>query len=229
MTSIGGTQVQSTISYVAPGDYYACVSDNPMSEGVPGKDVCRDIDDHFPNVTVLSRGDGFAAAVTASGSPFPIYPHRVIDFAHQQEPRIGVFIDGGYAHLVPLEGAEIAGADAVLVVRSAARLDAHPVAGGQHFVTAGSLLTDLPHVASLLYDRSQKIDNSVGNRMFVASLAPDDAHGSAPFLMDFRPMTLKRLVADATDDFENGRIGRVESWGLPSTRPVNVISSEVKR
>lgn len=55
----------------------------------------------------------FRNAVFASGSPFPIYPATKV-YAEAGHP--GLFVDGGYAHRVPIEAAGLVGAAQILVV-----------------------------------------------------------------------------------------------------------------
>ncbi|HKO58719.1 MAG TPA: patatin-like phospholipase family protein, partial [Thermoanaerobaculia bacterium] len=198
-TSFG---TQSKAEGVYQGDYYCCTE---------GDDECEQMAAQRGNVIRFPK-DRFVGAVFASGSPFPIFPPRAL------LPTAGRdsvdFIDGGYTHNVPLEGAEIVGAQQVLLIRSAAPpVDDH----GSEAVTewASHLALGSWNLIPFLFERSQAIDKGASGKMVVASLAPDPERGDPPFLMDFRDDTVRSLVRDAAVDYLSGRIGRVEAWGVP--------------
>lgn|GEM_PF-4861906 len=197
------------------GDYYCCVDG----------DECNRARGRRSNV-LRFKLEQFPRAVFASGSPFPIFPALLLTprgekpgtmIATEDDDR-GLFIDGGYAHNVPIEGAQVVGADQVLLIRNARRerdnRDAAPSDYGD-FTLLSPLAWDAANILPFLFERSQQVDSAVTGKMFVASLAPDADHGQPPFLMDFRDATVRSLVADAQEDYRHRRIGQVESWGVP--------------
>ncbi|HEX8172794.1 MAG TPA: patatin-like phospholipase family protein [Thermoanaerobaculia bacterium] len=148
----------------------------------------------------------FLEAVSASGSPFPIYPGRKIP----HERGTAIFVDGGFTHLVPIEGAvKLMRAKQVLVVSNAKR--SSPAAQRSIF---SLLVSDSGRTFNLLFDRAQQSD-AAQNDVIVATIAPawkmDD-----PFLMDFRPQTIQTLVDEAWRDLRERRPGRVTRWGQPT-------------
>jgi predicted acylesterase/phospholipase RssA len=199
-TTSFGTQPKPEGIY--QGDYYCCTE---------GDEGCEQMAAQRGNVIRFPK-DRFVGAVFASGSPFPIFPPRAL------LPTAGRdsvdFIDGGYTHNVPLEGAEIVGAQQVLLIRSAAPpVDDH---GSEAVTQWGShLALGSWNLIPFLFERSQEIDKGASGKMVVASLAPDPERGDSPFLMDFRDDTVRSLVRDAAVDYLSGRIGRVEAWGVP--------------
>jgi predicted acylesterase/phospholipase RssA len=179
------------------GDYYCCLD---------GAD-CQNASQRYANVVAFKK-EAFPDAVFASGSPFPIFPALQLRLNAVDR---GLFIDGGYTHNVPLQGAEIVGAHQVLIIRSQQRED-HEDAGRSQQSHASPLLWHAANLLPFLFERSQEIDKGAAGRMFVASLGPD---GPAPSLMDFRGSVVRKLQTDARKDFETKRIGRIENWGLP--------------
>lgn len=195
-------ETQQTQDAIYQGDYYCC---SDSSSG------CRALKQSRGNVLWFKK-ERFPSAVFASGSPFPIFPARALQPA--EESQSIEFIDGGYAHNVPLEGAEIAGAQQVLLIRSAARPEPQQTAGAPNPWVSRLALGSI-NLVPFLFERSQEIDRGASGRMVVASLAPDPDRGAPPFLMDFRESTVRGLVNGAAIDFLRGRIGRMEAWGLP--------------
>ncbi|MCU1347069.1 MAG: hypothetical protein JWO56_99 [Acidobacteria bacterium] len=184
---------------LAAGDYYACEP----------KDLPKAADRFlgYPH-------EKFLGAVSASGSPFPIYPGRELS----NEKGTALFIDGGFAHLVPVEGAVLLGARQVLIVGNAARRDIRTVRGddrrrGNERIFS-ILLSDAMRTFNLLFDRSQLVDLRVRRDVLVATIAPT-WEGPDPFLMDFRPKKIRELIASAETDLTSGRPGAVLSWGSP--------------
>lgn len=151
----------------------------------------------------------FRKAVFASGSPFPIYPAtRVEAEATPQKP--GLFVDGGYAHRVPIEAAGLVRAAQILVVENVTRQEAAPAKGFR----AGALTANLGNTFSFLFDRSQTPDLQRRRSAVVATIYPDWSPPD-PFLMDFRESVVNRLWSEAEGDLEGHRVARIESWGLP--------------
>jgi predicted acylesterase/phospholipase RssA len=191
-----GTPLRRGGSGIAAGDYYALESGSPMSM----KDPDRFLD---------YEHDKFFSAVSASGSPFPIYPGRVLEHNTRGKAE---FIDGGFAHLVPVEGAVLLGAKQVLIVANAALRDGAQVPSDNRIVSL--LLSDAMRTFNLLFERSQMVDVRVERDVLVAMIAPT-WKGNDPFLMDFRPDKIRGLVKTAHDDALHGRPGHVLSWGEP--------------
>ena len=214
----------------APGDYYAMMRGDGNESDAKLKT--------FPRLLVYEpkEGNEFLNAVSASGSPFPIYPGRQLsrpidplDPASQQ--KIGLFIDGGYSHLVPVEGAVKLGAKQVLIVANKAHEEPEETSRLQDIWSL--LVSDLSRTAAFLFDRAQVVDHLSQNDVMVATIAPTasgacaaaaaEAAGAAPFLMDFRPRTISNLVCKAHTDVTTQRPGRVTSWGQPTVFLVSAV------
>jgi predicted acylesterase/phospholipase RssA len=189
-----GTPLQRGAGDIGAGDYYALEGHVPASAIDPVRFL-----DYDP--------EQFLNAVSASGSPFPIYPGRVL--THGLPRGNANFIDGGFAHLVPVEGAVLLGAKQVLIVANAAR--SNPPRSAAIF---SPLLTDAVRTFNLLFERSQMVDVRVGRDVLVATIVPTWSKDN-PFLMDFRPSQIKFLVCAANHDALYGRPGHVLSWGEP--------------
>lgn len=199
MTGLGN----DVAGYKSPayrGDYYAV-----------DERWCN-IDD--PDETTTARlfrlpSQRFRKAVFASGSPFPIYPAtRVEAEAKPQKP--GLFVDGGYAHRVPIEAAGLVRAAQILVIENVTRQESAPAKGFR----AGALTANLGHTFSFLFDRSQTTDLQRRRGAVVATIYPDWSPPD-PFLMDFRESVVNRLWSEAEGDLKGHRVARIESWGLP--------------
>ncbi|MEA2339463.1 MAG: hypothetical protein QOE82_3470, partial [Thermoanaerobaculia bacterium] len=191
-----GTPLRRGSKDIAAGDYYAMESGTLTSMKEPGRFLDYDREKFFN-------------AVSASGSPFPIYPGRVLDHHSRGKAE---FIDGGFAHLVPVEGAVLLGAKQVLIVANAAIRDSVHPDSDKRIVSL--LLSDAMRTFNLLFERSQMVDVRVGRDVLVATIAPT-WKGTDPFLMDFRPGKIRDLVQTANDDALKGRPGHVLSWGEP--------------
>lgn len=157
-----------------------------------------------------SHEKDFRNAVFASGSPFPIYPATQVQAEPGELP--GLFVDGGFAHRVPIEAAGLVGAEQILIVENVARVDV-PVP--QEGFRAGALPTNAAKALDFLFERSQMIDGQRARSAVVATIYPDWSPPN-PFLMDFRESVVKRLRAEAEKDLEGHRVARVESWGAPT-------------
>jgi hypothetical protein len=181
-------------------DYYAC--DDRWS-GI-------DADDHETN-DKLARLPAlrFQDAVFASGSPFPIYPAAKVQV--QQLP--GLFVDGGYAHRVPIEAASLVRAAQILVIENVVHKEAGVVERDNQRL--GTLTTNLASAFNFLFDRSQIADLQRGRKALVGAIYPDWS-GPDPFLMDFRDSVVRRLKDEALEDLRGHRVARVESWGEPN-------------
>lgn len=181
------------------GDYYAVDKRWCFVDELQGKTSAK-----------LFRQDDaeFRNAVFASGSPFPIYPATTV----QVEPgEPGLFVDGGFAHRVPIEAAGLVGAAQILIVENVARVD---VPSSTEGFTAGALPTNAAKVLDFLFERSQTIDGQRARSAVVATIYPDWSPPN-PFLMDFRESVVQRLRAEAEKDLEGHRVARIESWGEP--------------
>lgn len=203
-----GTQLtgNKNLKSYAAGDYYCCLG---TQDGCKRMALLQE-----RRVIAFNDGEHFRSAVLASGAPFPIYPARRVD---RDDEHAGMFIDGGYTHDTPIEAAQVLGAEEVLIVHSAQRVDpAHKTRHSFADRRVGALAYDAAGLFPFLFDRSQAVDNEVRERMFVASLAPSSQRGRDPvFLMDFRDSTIRDLDHLAAIDFARHRIGQIESWGLP--------------
>jgi predicted acylesterase/phospholipase RssA len=151
----------------------------------------------------------FKNAVFASGSPFPIYPATKVQ-AEPGDP--GLFVDGGYAHRVPIEAAGLVRAAQILVVENVARTDAPASSEG---FRAGALTTNAAKALDFLFERSQTIDGQRARSAVVATIYPDWSPPD-PFLMDFRESVVQRLRDEGKKDLEGHRVARVVSWGEPN-------------
>ena len=181
------------------GDYYAVDKRWCFVDELQGKTSAH----LFP----LADAD-FKNAVFASGSPFPIYPATKV----QAEPGApGLFVDGGFAHRVPIEAAGLVGAAQILIVENVARVD---VPSSTEGFSAGALPTNAAKVLDFLFERSQTIDGQRARSAVVATIYPDWSPPN-PFLMDFRESVVQRLRAEAEKDLEGHRVARIESWGEP--------------
>ena len=209
-----GRKIQGS-SRAFHGDFYCCLDGEECSQARGRRS----------NV-LRFRLEQFPRAVFASGSPFPIFPALLLTPRGEKPGTMsptevddrGLFIDGGYAHNVPIEGAQVVGADQVLLIRNARRERDSPATAASNygdFTLLSPLAWDASNILPFLFERSQQVDSAVTGKMFVASLAPDPDHGKPPFLMDFRDATVKSLVDYAHDDYRHRRIGQVESWGMP--------------
>jgi predicted acylesterase/phospholipase RssA len=150
----------------------------------------------------------FRDAVFASGSPFPIYPATPVLAEGKMK---GLFVDGGFAHRVPIEAAGLVRAAQILVVENAARRGGP--ASDEGF-RAGALTTNAPKIFGFLFDRSQTVDDQRSRFPVVATIYPDWSPPD-PFLMDFRESVVSKLQAEAERDLKGHRVARVGSWGIP--------------
>lgn len=151
-------------------------------------------------------------AVFASGSPFPVFPARKVLLGEDCSAEL---VDGGFAHLVPLEGAKRAGARQVLVVRS--QPDPLPrsfLDGDGKYQFPSRLTLFAARILPFLFERSQELDRSVAREMFVAEVTPSHRHGEFPILTDFRRKVVDRMITAAKADLSYP-VGRVVSWGPP--------------
>jgi predicted acylesterase/phospholipase RssA/ABC-type phosphate/phosphonate transport system substrate-binding protein len=156
----------------------------------------------------------FRDAVFASGSPFPIYPATKVQ---AEEGDAGLFVDGGYAHRVPIEAAGLVQAAQILVVENVARIDVPAPAEG---FRAGGLTTNAAKALDFLFERSQTIDGERARSAVVATIYPDWSPPD-PFLMDFRESVVQRLRDEGEKDLEGDRVARIESWGEPIEEVAN--------
>lgn len=196
------------------GDYYA-VMPNRHDKRV---DELKTFSRFLVYGSDLIEWERFLNAVSASGSPFPIYQGRELS----RDKRRGIFVDGGYTHLVPVEGAVTLGAKQVLVIANKPYDEQESTSRLNEMWSL--LVSDLPRTAAFLFDRAQVVDHLSGKDVLVATVAPTSsevreagkAANAAPFLMDFRPGTIVDLVKKAERDVAKHRPGRVTSWGQPN-------------
>jgi len=152
--------------------------------------------------------------IFASGSPFPVFPPYLVELADSCDPV--PMVDGGFAHLEPLEAAGALKARQVLVIRS--QPDPHKLVvrgrGFPLFPFPSRLARGLGNLFPFLFERSQELDRSAGRSLVVAVLEPHPDHGEFPLLTDFRPQVVDRMIAAAEKDWSR-MIGKIDSWGLP--------------
>lgn len=152
----------------------------------------------------------FDDAVFASGSPFPIYPATSVRLEDKHRP--GLFVDGGYAHRVPIDAALATGASQILVIENVARRGADTATKENSRV--GALAVNVGKAFEYLFDRSQQVDLERSKSVLVGTIYPDWTEDD-PFLMDFREDIVRWLQSQAEADLKRHRVGRIESWGTP--------------
>lgn len=200
MTGLG----DNVLGFRAPpyrGDYYAVDEQWCLVDELQGKTSAR---------LFRRNKDDFKDAVFASGSPFPIYPATPVQ-AEDADKR-GLFVDGGFAHRVPIEAAGLVRAAQILVVENVARTDVPESSDG---LRPGALPTNGAKVLDFLFERSQTIDGQRARSAVVATIYPDWSPPN-PFLMDFRASVVQRLRDEGVKDLEGHRVARIESWGEPT-------------
>ncbi|MEI9941958.1 MAG: hypothetical protein WDO69_32490 [Pseudomonadota bacterium] len=150
--------------------------------------------------------------VFASGSPFPVFPEFQI--GGEKADIDGKFVDGGYAHNVPIDAARMVGAHEALVIYSEPR-ESQKVEPMNDFPVA-RLTRNAPRLIPFMFDRSQQADRDGEEGMVVAGIAPLGDGSPFPFLTEFRADVVQRMVGCAECDLgSNAAMGFVESWGLP--------------
>lgn len=244
LTSFGPPNKDSQDMTFAPGDYYAVERDGKELPDFPRLLIYPKVDEKSstPSSGGPDKQSDFLEAVIASGSPFPIYPGRKLSHRDSRGKHWnGYFVDGGFAHLVPIEGAVRMGAKQVLIVankpydeaddddttdddsktddgctKTEVKQSRTPAYLRNRFKSPLSLLvSDLPRTAGFLFDRAQIVDHMVQRDVVAATIAPTSS-AAAPFLMDFTPKTINVLVCAARKDVSSRRPGRVASWGQPT-------------
>jgi hypothetical protein len=199
-----------------PGPLHVCIFDDQERclSGTNGP---------FLHVSPLTRGDKSNVvidAVFASAAPFPIFPAQAVTIGGtgsllgQQEwlEVSGDLIDGGFAHNVPIDAAASIGASQVLIIRGT---PSETVTDEVEVPLVGRLVQGFGRLAGLMFNLSQRVDNLSAGRLVVASIAPSYERSAAPFLTDFRQSVIDQQLNYAEKDWTE-RVGRVESWGLPS-------------
>lgn len=168
---------------------------------------------------LLDRGpEEVEKVITASGSPFPIFPAHMVDLPDEEEKQ--ALVDGGYSNNVPVDAALSMAAAQVLIVESE-----NPLGHGDGETgspgwmekippVAGPLIADLARLPGFLFERSQQVDRLSKRELFVVSFSPSREEKNWPVLFDFRRSRVERLRRVAEDDLAR-RIGLVESWGPP--------------
>lgn len=187
------------------GDYYAY--DDSWESRISSRASLAAV---APRLHPLRRAR-FAEAIFASGSPFPIYPAAKVELMAGRRP--GLFVDGGYAHRVPIEAALATGAEQILIVENVARRE-DGEAATKPVSRVGALSVNIGRAANYLFDRSQRLDLERSKSVLVGTIHPDWETDN-PFLMDFRPAVVRWLREEARQDLRGHRVGRVESWGTP--------------
>ncbi len=116
---------------------------------------------------------------TASGALFPVFGLHEIEI----EGRRGRFIDGGFAHNIPIQAARLWGAELIVVVQ------ASPDA---HYGEAGSALGNLGAAINVLFDRAQRLDAPSEQGVRVFKVAPREEYG----ILTFERSALARRILD---------------------------------
>ena len=203
-SSLEPTRVGNTV--LGPGDQYFCF--DGLTKGCPRH--ARSLRWH--NITASDAKvtvDDVLSPVFASGSPFPVLP----DHGVQIPPFSGRLVDGGYVHNTPLQAAALAGARQILIVNSSPR---EREATSERPGGVSRLAKNIARLLPFMFNESQSTDRDLTPSLTVASLSPLCDEQPFPFLADFRPAVVRRMVDCATSDLgERRRIGRVESWGRP--------------
>jgi len=153
--------------------------------------------------------------VFASGSPFPIFPATRAGLADTNEQNEWL-VDGGYAHNVPIEAAQLLGANTVLVISSSPLHQHRDVKRRMsRFNVVGKLglVENLPRLFPYLFERSQVEDALSAEKMLVTTISPVPRE-NWPSLMDFKSEVVEDLLDAAEADIPR-RIGMFESWGKP--------------
>jgi predicted acylesterase/phospholipase RssA len=152
-------------------------------------------------------------AVFASGSPFPIFP------GHFVSSQAMTLIDGGFAHNTPVEAARKVDARQILIVNSSSsEMDPRYLrreSRSRRDRRASELVHNLKRLPGFLFDRSQEMDRKASSAFTVVAITPADDGDDAPFLGDFRPVTIRRMFTNAHRDLSGGRVGSIVSVGLP--------------
>lgn len=164
----------------------------------------------------------------ASGSPFPIFAaHNVeISIKGAEESPSEWLVDGGYAHNIPIDAANMLGADRVLVLSSSPFVPEEILKEKTESVF-GRMVANLPRLIPYFYGRSQVEDLLSAEDMIVATLAPTaplESDDNWPLLTDFQGKVIKRMIDVAEKDI-NKRIGYVQNWGRPDMSDAAVNNS----
>ena len=154
----------------------------------------------------------------ASGSPFPIFAaHNVeISIKGDEENPSEWLVDGGYAHNIPVDAANMLGADRVLVLSSSPFVP-EEILKEKSEPVFGRMIANIPRLIPYFYGRSQVEDLLSAEDMIVATLAPTaplESEANWPLLTDFQGKVIKRMIDVAENDI-NKRIGYVQNWGRP--------------
>jgi predicted acylesterase/phospholipase RssA len=199
LTNLGTPPMSGEGVPLPTGDYYA-VERDPKA------------DPAFESPRLLDwNRRAFLDAVTASGSPFPIYPGKKLEHARGT----AIFVDGGYTHLVPIEGAvTLMKAKQVLVVSNVKSPLENEIRKARTGIWS-LLVSDAGRTFNFLFNRAQEIDEAAAADVIVATIAPVWPM-TDPFLMDFRPRTIRTLVRESWLDARRRRPGRMTSWGKPT-------------
>jgi hypothetical protein len=155
---------------------------------------------------------GALDGVFASGSPFPAFPPHRTALPNNCEVRL---VDGGYAHNIPLDAAQHAGARQVLIVNASPEPDEIVAPTTIKSWILSQLVRETGRVLSFMWTRAQDLDQTASESLFVATLSPP-ADPEWPFLLDFRK-SVRTHLADAAKHVlaDDSRIGHVISWGVP--------------
>ncbi|MEP6652206.1 MAG: haloacid dehalogenase-like hydrolase [Myxococcales bacterium] len=158
--------------------------------------------------------DRVLGPVFASGSPFPVLPDYRVELGAIFSGRL---VDGGFVHNTPLQAAVWTDARQALIVHSSPRENDGEILEDRNRMSS-RLAQNAARLLPFMFDQSQGVDRDVASALTIASLAPicDSKEEPFPFMADFRPRVVKRMVHCAEDDIlKDRRIGRIDSWGRP--------------
>jgi phosphoserine phosphatase len=201
--------VKSGANRMTPGDQYFCFDG---ATGCPKQ--LRSPRWHNVSANAKVDVDRVLGPVFASGSPFPVLPDYRVDLGSVFSGRL---VDGGFVHNTPLQAVAWTDARQALIVHSSPRENEGDPPEDRDKVSS-RLAQNVARLLPFMFEQSQGVDRDVASALTIASLAPvcDSKQEAFPFLADFRPRVVKRMVGCATDDLlHDRRIGRIDSWGRP--------------
>ncbi|MFK7987489.1 MAG: patatin-like phospholipase family protein [Sandaracinaceae bacterium] len=115
----------------------------------------------------------------ASGALFPIFGRHIMEIGGRE----AIFVDGGYAHNIPIEAASLWGATIIVVIR------ASPLATA---VTGEDALDHLAQAFETLYERAQRSDDATEHGTAVFEIGPTESYA----ILSFHPDDLAASVRD---------------------------------
>lgn len=158
-------------------------------------------------------------AILASGSPFPLFPHKKIPEDKLEEipelRQLTGYVDGGYLHSLPIQAALLVDSDQALVI-SAATIGASEKDPSPQSRWIGAMAAGLPRVLSTMFQGSQGLDLLSAGDMLVVQISSVLSRKQLPFLGNFSQGQAETMYNMGNTDKE--RRYRVISWGPPRRR-----------